>query len=101
MPKVSFCFISTKPFFAAGVQPGVTEDVRKTWNEPDPKSNAPTFYPFNHVHESECGHIHEIDDTPGGERLLQQHITGTFAEIHYRWITNVVTQKRVHRQGFN
>ena len=74
--------LSTKPFFAAGVQPGVTEDVRKTWNEPDPKSNAPTFYPFNHVHESECGHIHEIDDTPGGERLLQQHITGTFAEIH-------------------
>ena len=74
--------LSTKPFFAAGVQPGVTEDVRKTWNEPDPKSNAPTFYPFNHVHESECGHIHEIDDTPGGERLLQQHITGTFTEIH-------------------
>ena len=74
--------LSTKPFFAAGVQPGVTEDVRKTWNEPDPKSNAPTFYPFNHVHESECGHIHEVDDTPGGERLLQQHISGTFTEIH-------------------
>ena len=74
--------LSTKPFFAAGVQPGVTEDVRKTWNEPDPKSNAPTFYPFNHVHESECGHIHEVDDTPGGERLLEQHISGTFTEIH-------------------
>ena len=74
--------LSTKPFFATNVQPGVTEDIRKTWNEPSPKSDAPTFYPFNHVHESEAGHIHEIDDTPGGERLLQQHISGTFTEIH-------------------
>ena len=74
--------LSTKPFFAMGVQPGVTEDIRKTWNEPSAKSDAPTFYPFNHVHESECGHVHEVDDTPGGERLLQQHISGTFTEIH-------------------
>ena len=80
--QVSNVPLSTKPFFAAGVQPGVTEDVRKTWNEPDAKSNGPTRYPFNHVHESEIGHIHEIDDTPGGARLLQQHITGTFTEIH-------------------
>ena len=74
--------ISTKPYLATGVQPGSALDERKTWNEPDPKSNSPTFYPFNHVHESECGHIHEVDDTPGGERLLQQHISGTFTEIH-------------------
>mgnify|MGYP003664909482 CR=1 FL=1 len=74
--------LSTKPFFARNVQPGVTEDIRKTYDEPDAKSNAPTFYPYNHVHESESGHIHEVDDTPGGERLLQQHISGTFTEIH-------------------
>ena len=74
--------LSTKPHLATGVQPGAAKDERKTWDEPDPKSNAPTFYPFNHVHESECGHIHEVDDTPGGERLLQQHISGTFTEIH-------------------
>ena len=74
--------ISTKPHLATGVQPGGAKDERKTWNEPDAKSNAPTAYPFNHVHESEIGHIHEIDDTPGGARLLQQHITGTFTEIH-------------------
>jgi len=74
--------ISTKPHLATGVQPGGKADPRRTWNELDPKSNAPTYYPYNHVHESECGHIHEIDDTPGGERLLQQHISGTFTEIH-------------------
>jgi len=74
--------ISTKPFFARNVQPGVTEDIRKTWDEPDAKGGSPSRYPYNHVHESEIGHIHEIDDTPGGARLLQQHITGTFTEIH-------------------
>lgn len=74
--------ISTKPHLATGVQPGGKADPRRTWNELDPKSNAPTYYPYNHVHESECGHIHEVDDTPGGERLLQQHISGTFTEIH-------------------
>ena len=74
--------IATKPHLATGVQPGGSADSRKTWNEPDPKSNTPTMYPYNHVHESECGHVHEIDDSPGGERILQQHISGTFTELH-------------------
>ena len=39
-------------------------------------------YPYNHVHESESGHIHEIDDSPGAERLFTQHKSGTFEEIH-------------------
>ncbi|QBX06138.1 tail-associated lysozyme [Vibrio phage Va3] len=39
-------------------------------------------YPFNHVHESESGHIREVDDTEGAERLHTYHRTGTFEEIH-------------------
>ncbi|QHJ74517.1 hypothetical protein OLCHANIL_00189 [Vibrio phage V05] len=39
-------------------------------------------YPYNHVRESESGHIHEIDDTEGAERLHTYHRTGTFEEIH-------------------
>ena len=39
-------------------------------------------YPFNHVYESEAGHIFEIDDTPGGERIHREHSSGTFEEIH-------------------
>ena len=54
----------------------------KMGNEPSAKSDAPTFYPFNHVHESESGHISEIDDSPGSERLFTQHMSGTFEEIH-------------------
>ena len=40
-----------------------------------------TTYPKNHVHESESGHIKEIDDSKGAERIHEYHKTGTFYEI--------------------
>ena len=57
-------------------------EQRDTWDEPDPKSGGITSYPYNHVHESESGHVIEIDDTPGNERLHTYHNSGTFEEIH-------------------
>jgi len=39
------------------------------------------MYPFNHVFESESGHLTEIDDTPGGERNFRSHSSGTYEEI--------------------
>ena len=49
-----------------------------------PYENSTNFtqYPYNHVFESESGHIREIDDSPGAERLFTQHKSGTFEEIH-------------------
>tara|TARA_Y100001951_G_scaffold79095_1_gene66818 strand:+ start:175 stop:2232 length:2058 start_codon:yes stop_codon:yes gene_type:complete len=52
----------------------------RTWNEPWPPWAA--LYPYNHVHQTESGHIIEMDDTPGHERLHWYHRTGTFTEIH-------------------
>jgi len=74
--------IATKPNLSSGVQVGASAETRSTWDEPEAKGGTSSTYPFNHVHESEAGHVHEIDDSPGGERLLQQHISGTFTEIH-------------------
>ena len=51
-----------------------------TWNEPANPYAA--VYPFNHVKETESGHIQEFDDTPGAERIHTYHKTGTFDEIH-------------------
>jgi len=51
-----------------------------TWSEPNPPWAA--LYPYNHVHQTESGHIVEMDDTPGQERLHWYHRTGTFTEIH-------------------
>ena len=80
--------IATKPHIPT-VSDSSTAEERTTWSEPDPKSVASNLipypsakYPYNHVYESEAGHIQEIDDTPGGERLMQQHSTGSFQEIH-------------------
>ena len=38
-------------------------------------------YPFNKVIQTESGHIIEMDDTPGSERLHIYHKNGTFIEI--------------------
>jgi len=39
-------------------------------------------YPYNKVHQSESGHVFEIDDTLGKERINVHHRSGTFHEIH-------------------
>ena len=50
------------------------------FNEPEiPYSAA---YPYNHVYESEGGHIREMDDTPGKERIHERHASGSGYEIH-------------------
>ncbi len=51
-----------------------------SWSEPKTPWHA--IYPYNHVHQTESGHIVEMDDTPNWERLHWYHRTGTFTEIH-------------------
>ena len=50
-----------------------------TWDQPTIPYAA--IYPYNHVFESESGHIFEIDDTLDNERLYSSHRTGTSQEI--------------------
>ena len=79
---------ATQPYLLATSDFAVQEE-RGFWNEPQPKSiqkdenpYISAAYPHNHVFESEAGHIKEIDDSPGAERLFTQHSKGTFEEIH-------------------
>ena len=39
------------------------------------------LYPYNHVFETESGHLTEFDDTPGNERTMRYHTSGTYEEI--------------------
>ena len=50
-----------------------------TWDQPEITYNA--TYPYNKVYESEAGHIFEVDDTPGAERIYESHFRGTSREI--------------------
>ena len=79
---------ATQPYLLATSDFAVQEE-RGFWDEPQPKSiqkdenpYISAAYPYNHVFESEAGHIKEIDDSPGAERLFTQHSAGTFEEIH-------------------
>ena len=47
----------------------------------EPVSSYQAEYPFNHVMESESGHIKEYDDTEENERIHEYHRAGTFYEI--------------------
>ena len=65
--------------------------IPSAWSEPHPQGTPPdasadpeeskSQYPFNHVFESESGHVREMDDTPGAERIHEYHKAGTFYEI--------------------
>ena len=50
-----------------------------TWNEP--KSPYATVPPYNDIKESESGHLFELDDTPGAERVDIAHRSGTYVEM--------------------
>jgi len=80
--------IATKPYLTT-ISTQAIKETRGFWEEPLPKSiKADTnpyksaVYPFNHVFESESGHITEVDDSPNAERMYRQHKAGTFEEIH-------------------
>ena len=55
-------------------------NVLTQWDEPEVPYAA--TYPYNHVRQSESGHIEEWDDTTDYERIHKYHRSGTFEEIH-------------------
>ena len=65
----------------------------KVWDEPGYAYNAQ--YPYNHVQQTESGHIKEIDDTSRGERIHEYHKAGTFYEV------DAVGNKTTRIQGSN
>jgi GH24 family phage-related lysozyme (muramidase) len=78
----------------AAVHKGVKTARDKTWDQSPVPYNSD--YPFNHVFESESGHLLEFDDTPGAERVHLFHKTGTFTEIDH----NGTRVNRIIGDGF-
>lgn len=59
--------------------PGSSDVPGTKWSEPAP-ANSPR-YPYNHVRETESGHVEEYDDSPGAERMHWMHgPSGTYEE---------------------
>ena len=69
-----------------GVQIGGSDE---TWDEPSSAYNAQ--YPYNRVIRT-ARHTVELDDTPGAERIMIRHNSGSFIQIDSR---GTVTEKAV------
>ena len=48
----------------------------------EPETPYATVYPNNRVIETKSGHVIEIDDTKGAERIHIYHMSGSFEEYH-------------------
>lgn len=63
----------------AGRATDVTTSNGIVWSQPKIPYGA--VYPYNHVKQTESGHIEEFDDTVGAERIHRYHKSGTYEEI--------------------
>lgn len=54
---------------------------RKKTTPAEPDSSFAAKYPYNNVYTTEAGHVVEIDDTPGAERIHVYHKSGSYVEI--------------------
>jgi hypothetical protein len=81
-----------KPYSADYATDDEGNDTVPTWSEPNPRYGGEikdvfpagvgaSGYPYNHVYNSESGHVFEVDDSPNAERLHKYHKAGTFEEI--------------------
>ncbi len=73
-PGIAGITLSSK-FVEPVIKPSIS-----TFNEPASPYNA--NYPYNHVTQTESGHVIEFDDTPEFERIHLYHRAGSFAEWH-------------------
>lgn len=51
-------------------------------NMTEPSTPNHPQYPWCKTYQGLSGHIREEDDTPGAERILDMHKSGTFTEVH-------------------
>ena len=62
--------------------PGIETADGSSWSQPSSPYSA--SYPNNWVHETKSGHVFELDDTPGAERINLYHTAGSFVEMDAR-----------------
>ena len=60
---------------------------------------APSQYPHNQVQQTSAGHSIEMDDTPGSERLLLKHTSGTGIEMRNDGSILISSRKNTVRLG--
>lgn len=78
----------------AALKTGVPIANGGTWDQSPVPYNAK--YPYNKVTQTESGHVMELDDTPGSERVHFWHKQGSFLE----WDANGTQVNRIVGDGY-
>jgi hypothetical protein len=78
--------IKYNSLWVGGSSFGINYDIAKT---------SYSIFPFNNANETPSGHSIEVDDTPGGERVLIKHHTGAGVEL--KQDGSVVVASRANR----
>lgn len=65
--------------YSSYTTPQVDSSCVSTWDEP--ASGYSAKYPYNRVLQTATGHSIELDDTPGGERIMIWHRDGSYIQI--------------------
>lgn len=65
--------------YSSYATPQVDTSCVSTWDEP--ASGYSAKYPYNRVLQTATGHSIELDDTPGGERIMIWHRDGSYIQI--------------------
>jgi hypothetical protein len=55
--------------------------TRQSWSNFEVDQVVAPVYPNNRATETKSGHVFEVDDTPGFERISEMHTSGTYREI--------------------
>ena len=79
VPTADFDLVPSEQHVGLAEDENIPASDSDVWSQPIIPYNA--TYPYNHVFESESGHVQEIDDTKDNERLFTSHRTGTSQEI--------------------
>ena len=75
---------SSIPALAKGESDGSEGEEREVAGVTVPASEAgSSTYPFNRMFRTKAGHIVEIDDTEGNQRIRLRHASGTFFEMRH------------------
>jgi len=82
-------FLGTIPFIGEGKESNHSvsqyargQKVQREQFDFEPESQAKPEYPFNKVMTTARGHIIEVDDTPGAERVHLYHRSGSYIEMN-------------------
>lgn len=83
--------ITNRTYRSAKAETSEIQQDKKSLIEPDIPNQS--IYPYNRVIKTSAGHIIELDNTPGHERIMIKHRTGSKIEMRANGSVKIISTK--------